>query len=60
MKEPDEVAAMLRLKAIGWGIKRISWETRVCSAGGGCCGIFRLTHMHSLSFVEAGRVQQLK
>ena len=24
MRTPDEVAAMLRLKALGWGIKRIA------------------------------------
>lgn len=26
MKAPDEVAAMLRLKALGWGVKRIARE----------------------------------
>jgi len=26
MKQPDEVAAMLRLKALGWGMKRIGRE----------------------------------
>ena len=26
MRTPDEVAAMLRLKALGWGIKRIARE----------------------------------
>jgi DNA-binding NarL/FixJ family response regulator len=26
MQTPDEVAAMLRLKALGWGIKRIAKE----------------------------------
>jgi len=26
MQTPDEVAAMLRLKALGWGIKRIARE----------------------------------
>jgi DNA-binding NarL/FixJ family response regulator len=26
MQMPDEVAAMLRLKALGWGIKRIARE----------------------------------
>ena len=26
MKEPDEVSAMLRLKALGWGARRIAAE----------------------------------
>src|SRR5512134_670652 len=26
MREPDEVAAMLRLKALGWGVRRIAAE----------------------------------
>lgn len=26
MQTPDEVAAMLRLKALGWGVKRIAKE----------------------------------
>ena len=26
MKEPDEVSAMLRLKALGWGARRVSAE----------------------------------
>ena len=26
MREPDEVAAMLRLKALGWGVRRIARE----------------------------------
>jgi transposase len=42
MREPDEVAAMLRLKALGWGVRRIARELgcshmtvrRYLSAGG--------------------------
>ena len=26
MREPDEVAAMVRLKALGWGVRRIAQE----------------------------------
>ena len=29
MKAPDEVSAMLRLKALGWGSKRIAAESSV-------------------------------
>jgi transposase len=29
MLEPDEVSAMLRLKELGWGAKRIAWELGV-------------------------------
>jgi DNA-binding NarL/FixJ family response regulator len=30
MQTPEEVAAMLRLKALGWGIKRIARELGCC------------------------------
>lgn len=26
MKTPDDVAEMLRLRACGWGLKRIAWQ----------------------------------
>jgi transposase len=42
MRTPDEVAAMLRLKALGWGIKRIAREL-------GC------SHMTVRRYVAAGR-----
>src|SRR3954453_13471749 len=42
MRTPDEVAAMLRLKALGWGIKRIAREL-----GG--------SHMTVRRYVAAGR-----
>lgn len=29
MKEPDEVAAMLRLRGLGWGLRRIAKELRL-------------------------------
>ena len=41
MRTPDEVAAMLRLKALGWGIKRIAHEL-------GC------SHMTVRRYVAAG------
>jgi len=31
MQTPEEVAAMLRLKALGWGIRRISAELGVAT-----------------------------
>jgi predicted transcriptional regulator len=44
MQTPDEVAAMLRLKALGWGVRRIARELgcshmtvrRYLSEGAGC------------------------
>jgi transposase len=41
MKEPEEVAAMLRLWAVGWGLKRIGRE-------------FRCSHHTVKRYVEAG------
>jgi hypothetical protein len=41
MKEPDEVAAMLRLNALGWGCKRIARE-------------FGCSHHTVRRYVEAG------
>ena len=41
MKEPDEVAAMLRLKELGWGVRRIAREL-------GC------SHMTVRRYVAAG------
>src|SRR3954468_22131800 len=33
MRTPDDVAAMLQLKALGWGIKRIARELRCSPIG---------------------------
>ena len=41
MREPDEVAAMVRLKALGWGVRRIAAEL-------GC------SHMTVRRYVAAG------
>ena len=38
MREPDEVAAMVRLKALGWGVRRIA-RTLGCTARRRCGGI---------------------
>ena len=43
MQTPDEVAAMLRLKALGWGVKRIAREL-------GC------SHMTVRRYLAAGRL----
>ena len=52
MKEPDEVAAMLRLKELGWGVRRIARELgcshmtvrRYVAAGGGRPRGWRIAH----------------
>jgi hypothetical protein len=41
MRGPDEVAAMVRLKALGWGVRRIAVEL-------GC------SHMTVRRYLEAG------
>ena len=41
MRAPDEVAAMVRLKALGWGVRRIAVEL-------GC------SHMTVRRYLEAG------
>ena len=42
MQTPDEVAAMLRLKGLGWGIKRIAKELGCSHMGSALCRAGRL------------------
>ncbi len=59
MRTPDEVAAMLRLKALGWGIKRIARElgcshmtVRRYVAEGGYVAYRRRTRPRALTGLE--------
>lgn len=46
MRAPDEVAAMVRLKALGWGVRRIATEL-------GC------SHMTVRRYLEAGGCRRI-
>ena len=63
MKEPDEVAAMLRLKKLGWGVRRIARELgcshmtvrRYVASGDGCLRERRSAHRCSTAWKAGWR-----
>ena len=50
MQTPDEVAAMLRLKALGWGVRRIAGKLEVRAMPRTAGQMFRASTKPSRSF----------
>ena len=52
MKTPDDVTAMLRLKACGWGVKRIARRWVGCSFAGlaKALSVIHIQRMHPAKF----------